>query len=184
MEVRSSRAEGRPSVSVFAEDRGPVPHVVEDDSEETWREYDACMAELDAELEKLRHTLSRLSTGSHTRLRDIEARFSEELSREVDVEDVMALVRTNGRVCPNPGIWRAMYMLLPLGNLRGRIERAPYPVDLREWNQTTDLQKQLRLREQLEWAQAQGALQRVRDYLAGLRESDWQHSVPMDWPRI
>ena len=185
MQVRSGRAAGgAPCVTVFAEDRGPLPLVVEDDSEEAWQEYDACCAALEAQLRQLRNTLDRAPAGSHARLRDIEARFTAELARGIDVDEVMALARRGRRVCPTPGAWRALYLLLPVVREGTRVLRAPYPVDLLEWHQTTDLQKQLRLREQLDWAQAHGGLERVRDFLAALRETDWVHAKPVDWPAI
>jgi hypothetical protein len=188
MEVHGSSVAGAvPWIPLFGEERGPLPQVVVDDSEAVWREYDASCAALDSQLQQLRAALARVATTApvqHARLRDIEARFSAELARGADVDEVMALARQGSRVCPKPGPWRALYLLLPIAREPADPRRAPLPVELREWQRTTDFQKQVRLREQLEWAQAHDGLQRVRDFLAALREADWHHSAPAEWPRI
>lgn len=184
MQAQGSYAQEWSFVSVFPEDRGPLPMVTEDDSEEAWREYDLCTAALDSRLRELRVTLSRMPPRSHERLRDIEARFTAELALEVGVDDVMSIARRNGRVCPNPGPWRLMYRLLPSAPRGVRLLRAPYPIELREWSESTDVHKQQRLREQLDWAHVHGALPRVRNFLSGLREDEWFHSEPASWPAL
>jgi hypothetical protein len=88
---------------------------------------------------------------------------------------LLALAAQNGRVCPKPPQWSRLFELLP--NVRrdgyGFIPSAP--LILGAWQESHDAQKCDRLREHLEWAEKNGALEKVHSYLASLGEHDWHH---------
>ena len=93
----------------------------------------------------------------------------------VTLADVLALAAEAGRICPKPDPWTRLYALLPETRRDGYGAIPAAPLVLDAWSATGDEQKLERLREHLAWAEQHGALERVHDYLASLRESDWHH---------
>ena len=89
--------------------------------------------------------------------------------------DVLALASVDGRVCPKPPAWSALYERLPDTRQDSYGAIPPRPLVLAAWAQTGDEQKRQRLIEHLEWAARHGALAAVFAFLAGLREDQWHH---------
>ncbi|HET8745071.1 MAG TPA: hypothetical protein VFM98_05675 [Ramlibacter sp.] len=87
------------------------------------------------------------------------------------VDDVLAIARSNNRVCPKPLVWQRLYDWLP----NKSEQLAPVPASRAEWDQLPPLQKRSRLREHIEWAAVQGVLQKVHDALKALPEQRWHH---------
>ena len=87
-------------------------------------------------------------------------------------------------MCPRPGPWPSLYPLLPQAREQGMLVRAPLPIGPELWDLTSDLRKQLALRAQIDWAQRHGALARLHDCLAALREQDWHHRPALLWPPV
>lgn len=87
------------------------------------------------------------------------------------VDDVLAIARSNNRVCPKPLVWQRLYEWLP--NKGEQLSRVPS--SRAEWDRLPPLQKRSRLREHIEWAAAQGLLQKVHDALKSLPEQRWHH---------
>jgi len=165
--------------------RTPVPPGVEDASEAAWRDYEACCAALDRRLARLRSSAAAQARELIRRAaqpRGGDAAAVRVPRRLVTVGQVLQLVRANGRVCPRPGPWHCVYLLLPEAHEDGRAVRAPMPVTFAAWDHTPDLRKQLTLRAQIDWAQRHGALVRLYDSLAALREQDWHHLPMLAWP--
>lgn len=151
---------------------GRVPPDMEDANEAAWRDYEACCATLDERLARLRataaaqaHQAIRRASGGRTPRRP-----------DVTADRVLRLARSHARVCPLPGPWRCLHLLLPAG--------APAPIPARAWDHTPDFEKQRRLREQIDWAARQGALTRLYDCLAALREQDWHRLPVLRWPAL
>ena len=90
---------------------------------------------------------------------------------EVTLDDVMAEIRRNNRVCPRPFAWKKLYDFLP----NKTAELTPVPVTVEEWNMTPPLQKRARLRQHIEWAAAHGVLKQVHRALVALPEDKWYH---------
>lgn len=164
-------------------DRGEVPRPVEDASEAAWREFDACWEALDR------------------RARDLPPAVAPELARPrgargaataaptrtgpaVTVDDVMRLARANDRVCPTRAAWMRLELLLRVLVPARPTDPAPAGLDAAEWDSTTDLQRGLRLREQLAWAHHHGGLHVAHEFLAALDEDDWHHHTPAEWPAL
>jgi hypothetical protein len=95
--------------------------------------------------------------------------------RSVTLDDLMLLARRNNRACPMPAQWAAFHRLLPSRAVEGRTLTAPVPVDGAAWSVTSAMQKRLRLRDQLEWAERVGALPAAYAFLSALTEEQWQH---------
>ncbi|HZY20171.1 MAG TPA: hypothetical protein VFE82_17000 [Ramlibacter sp.] len=162
-------------------DRGTVPAPVEDDSIAAWEEFEAC-TEAFERLPRPRRAVPALRPMAQ--LRVAEGEFLMTLTETLSADDVMRIARRNDRVCPLPAVWRKMYMLLPVARQGEQVSRAAFPLDRLSWQVTSDLNKRLRLREQIEWAQAHGGLRELRDFLLGLNESEWHHHAPDGWPQL
>ena len=92
----------------------------------------------------------------------------------ITLDQVMVLARRNNRACPVPAQWAAFHRLLSRHQPQGGVA-PPAPVDGPGWAATSPMQKRLRLRDQLEWAERTGVLTEVGGFLAGLTEQDWHH---------
>lgn len=91
------------------------------------------------------------------------------------LDAVMQLARRNNRACPLPEPWAALHRHLPPRLAGGKSYPAPAPVDGGAWGVTSAMQKRLRLRDQIEWAEREKGLQAVFEFLLGLREEEWHH---------
>jgi hypothetical protein len=90
---------------------------------------------------------------------------------EVTLDDALAEIRRNNRVCPQPSVWKKLYDYLP----NKTPQLVSLPATVQEWTMTPPLQKRARLRQHLEWAAAQGVLKQVHKALAALPEDTWHH---------
>jgi hypothetical protein len=90
---------------------------------------------------------------------------------ELTLDDVLAEIRRNNRVCPKPTVWKKLYDYLP--NKTSQLVEVPATVQ--EWTMTPPLQKRARLRQHIEWAAAQGVLKQVHKALVALPEEKWHH---------
>lgn len=161
-------------------DRGEVPPPLEDASEAAWRDFDACWEALDR---RVRESPRRVAPGAAPRpRRQPTPPIQVQAPAASQIDEVMRVARMNDRVCPSPAAWRRLHWLL--GALLQPARPGPAPADPIEWTRGTDLQKRLRLREQLAWAQVQGGLHVAHEFLLALGESDWHHHTPPDWPTL
>jgi hypothetical protein len=89
-------------------------------------------------------------------------------------ESLWAFCTANDRVVPKH--WDKFYKRL--SNTRqlpsGGWEPA-LPLILAAWHETTPIEKQLRFKEQIEWANIQGQIEEIGIYLRHLGEHDWYH---------
>lgn len=88
------------------------------------------------------------------------------------VDDVLAYVSQNRRVCPVLSRWRAM--MNPVGLISADVW-IPMPPLEREWHLLTDSNKRALLQRQVLAAAAGGALQLFAQHLHRLRETEWHH---------
>lgn len=91
------------------------------------------------------------------------------------IADAMAIARRNNRACPHPDQWSALHEVLLACALRSQRVPPLGPIAREEWAQVSALNKRLRLREQLTWAQGASCLDEVIALLASLDERDWEH---------
>ncbi len=96
--------------------------------------------------------------------------------RTVTLDEAMVMARRNNRACPVPAQWVAFHKLLPVRAAEnGRTLAPPPPVDGAAWAGTSPMQKRLRLRDQIEWAERTGALEAAYQFLVALPEDQWHH---------
>ena len=91
------------------------------------------------------------------------------------LEDALAEVKKNERVCPMPMQWRDLYEILPNKRRRGSGWEPSLPLILAAWHEAPALSKMMRLQEHLEWADSHGCLDEVMAYVQGLSEDQWLH---------
>lgn len=187
--------------SWFPDERPAVPPAVEDASDAAWAEWRDCSAAIDARLAQLKRTSARqMQQALHraSQARSAEAFLATELQAPdvvpapaapapvaapaLDAETVMRLARERHRVCPLPAAWRRLYMLLPAVHEDDLVRRAPLPLDSIEWPRASDFARQQRLREQIDWAEANGSLAPLHASLLRLPEADWHHLGELRWP--
>jgi hypothetical protein len=109
-----------------------------------------------------------LSTGTLTKNADAVGSSGAPLTADT----YMVIARRNNRVCPQPALWTRLYHLLE-GS--GYVDLPPPPVEPWIWTKLSHLQKRLRFREHIEWAERHGKLEQVARFTAALAESDWLH---------
>jgi hypothetical protein len=119
-----------------------------------WQEYDHKEAEMEAyfALEELRS-----SVGADDRTLDL----------------LLAFVHAKRRVCPQPRQWYTLWKMLPG---RERVEgswQPALPPILGAWRHTSDLGKQRRLREHIEYAAQHGVLRKVDAFLRDVAPNQW-----------
>lgn len=140
-------------------DLGPLPEVVESNSETTWRMFTELQAQESSRFLKTQpSSLAPLGdTPAHVR-------------RMVAVDEVMYEVRRYNRVCPVEQQWRLLDTLL-----REAGAEPPRALARSEYRKIPPLAKRSRVREQVEWAAHQGVLREVFSFLTSLSEADWVH---------
>lgn len=95
--------------------------------------------------------------------------------KALSLDEVMVVARRNNRACPLPPQWEAFHQLLPIRELHGHQLVAPQPITGPDWAAASPMQKRLRLRDQIEWAERTGALMAAYDFLLALPEEAWLH---------
>ena len=94
---------------------------------------------------------------------------------KVTLNEVMVMTRRNNRACPLLPQWVEFHKQLPMPLVAGRTLVAPPPTDGAAWNGTSPMQKRLRLRDQIEWADRFGTLAAAFEFLSALPEEQWHH---------
>lgn len=92
-----------------------------------------------------------------------------------NLEEVLAEVQKNKRVCPQPQRWQQLFDMLPDKQRKGSGWKPPAPLILAAWWDTPALSKMLRLREHIEWAASHGYIEEVSSFLRELTEDQWHH---------
>jgi hypothetical protein len=91
------------------------------------------------------------------------------------LESAMLVARRNNRVCPRPEQWDAFTQLLPpRKSVRGSMPPPAAPTGA-AWAVTPALTKRLCFREQIEWAERAGVLEKVMAFLQTMTEEEWLH---------
>ena len=93
-------------------------------------------------------------------------------ARNLSADLLMTAARRNNRVCPRPGPWSHLYEALE-GSRYDDLQ--PPPVEAALWPILSSLEKRVRFREHVLWAQRHGRLKRVAAFMQTLAEGDWLH---------
>ena len=91
------------------------------------------------------------------------------------LEGALLLARRNNRVCPRPERWDAFMQLLPPKKTARGTRQPPAPATGAAWAVTPPLTKRMCFREQLEWAEREGALEAVIPFMQSMSEEEWLH---------
>jgi len=92
-----------------------------------------------------------------------------------NLEEVLAEVQKNKRVCPQPQKWQQLFDMLPDKQRKGVGWEPALPFMLAAWCDTPAMSKMLRLREHIEWAASHCCLEEVSLFLRELPEDQWHH---------
>lgn len=92
--------------------------------------------------------------------------------RLLSVQSLMVLARRNNRACPAPAQWTQLYELL---GGEGQHDLQAPPLQPWVWPRLSGLQKRLRFREHVEWAERHGRLEQIARFMNALGEGDWVH---------
>lgn len=146
--------------------RTTAPTPLEDISDEAWKEFNALSSEINRQFEPTR-TLDEPAAPVPS------APPAPSRATRIELDDIMSLARRHNRVCPLPAAWAglrdALVPFAPAG------DPPPGPVDGDAWRVVPPMQKRLRLKDQLEWAERHRALETAWRYLEGLIEEEWLH---------
>jgi len=89
-------------------------------------------------------------------------------------ETLWSYCSSNRRAIPRD--WQKLYDMLV--NKRQKPSggwEPPLPLILAAWHVTSPLEKQLRFKEHIQWAESNGQLDQIGEYLRSLPEEDWYH---------
>lgn len=138
--------------SVLA-DLGPLPEVVESNSETVWQ------------------TFLQLHESQRAGFAETAPSTLTERRLGISVDDVMAEVRRFNRICPSEPNWSRLCAMLR--DAAGR--EPPPPLCGGEARNIPKLTKRIRVRDQVEWAAQNGALQVLAAFVGSLPEDEWIH---------
>jgi len=89
------------------------------------------------------------------------------------LEELIQYVQSEGRICPEPGKWHELWEILPDKKRISSGWQPPLPLILAAWDNTSGIEKILRLRQHIEYAAEKGILNIVDQYLRNLPNNDW-----------
>jgi hypothetical protein len=148
----------RTRTSVLA-DLGPLPEVIETNSETLWKMF----VELDEQ-----HTASFVKTVPSS-IGDLGSE-DRQPAGDLSVQVVMAEARRHNRVCPIATEWQRLHALLA-----SVAADAPPPMTGAELRRSPPLVRRIRMRDQVEWAAQHGLLRELFDFIESLPEDHWLH---------
>jgi hypothetical protein len=148
-------------------DLGPLPEVVESNTEASWRMF----LELEAQHAFGFRRTEPSSLGAESTGPSALGAESIETAPRMTVDEVMVEARRLNRVCPKDRLWQQLCALLheAVGTA------PPSPILAPESPRTPQLVKRARFREQVEWASRNGQLQLVFGFMKSLAEEQWTH---------
>lgn len=87
--------------------------------------------------------------------------------------DLLRYVRADGRICPQPPQWKALWEMLPDRRRTGSGWKPVPLLILAAWWNTSSLAKQQRFQEHIEHAAQHGALDAVGAFFRDLKPEHW-----------
>ncbi len=85
---------------------------------------------------------------------------------------LLAYVKENGRICPNPQEWLALWEMLPEKERIGTGWNPPLPLILAAWSEPAVF-KALRLEEHIRYASDHHDFEKIDEYLRNLKPNQW-----------
>lgn len=81
-----------------------------------------------------------------------------------------------GRFCPQPMYWDRLWQMLP--DRKQKVSGGwspPLPLILAAWDHAVGIEKMIRLRDHIQWADERSFVDEVDTYLRSLTEEQWYH---------
>jgi hypothetical protein len=147
--------------------RATAPAALEDISEDAWLEFQKLQQSREGQFAP-----TRPMTGIAPLTGDAP-QTARPAPGSVSVDQALQLTRRNNRVCPMPERWRDMFDLM--ASIAPGKALPPVVIDGAAWSVVPPMQKRIRLREQLEWAERLGLLDPVFRFLQDLPDEGWLH---------
>ena len=91
------------------------------------------------------------------------------------LDSLWAFCTSENRLVPQPEHWNKLFQMLKNTRQKPTGGWEPLPLILAAWHHSMPLEKQLRFKDHLQWANDQGQLQEVGKYLRSLKEYEWCH---------
>jgi hypothetical protein len=91
------------------------------------------------------------------------------------LDSAILMARRNNRVCPRPERWNELSKLLPARRTMRGNQAPPAAATGVAWAMTPSLTKRLCFREQIEWAEREGALEAIMTFMQAMSEEEWLH---------
>ena len=102
--------------------------------------------------------------------------IQNKIQQEVESFDTLwEFCTSNNRVCPMPPEWNDLYQILNNTKRVGTGYELPAPLILGAWGNTSNIEKQERLKIHIKWAEKQNQIKEVGKYLRKLPEDKWVH---------
>jgi hypothetical protein len=92
---------------------------------------------------------------------------------EITLYDLMAEIRKDNRVCPQPTRWLEFYRLLEEAAGGARLPSPPLVGSA--WAATPSIAKRMCFREQVEWTASHRCMNMAHLFLQSLKETDWHY---------
>lgn len=89
------------------------------------------------------------------------------------LKSLLQFVCQGGRICPQPNRWHELWEMLPDKSREDDGWSVPLPLILDQWDETTSLDKMLRLKQHIEYAAEKDILDDVEKFIRGLTKEDW-----------
>lgn len=179
----AARTPPDPFAPRFAGDRATAPGALEDLGDTAWQRFEELRQRSDRQFaptepgvrDKADTARAFQATQPMTQRPDQAPVRSTARRRTapLSLDDVMLVARKNNRACPMPAQWQALHDVLAGQRQQG--PAAPAPIDGSAWDAVSPMQKRLRLRDQIVWAERAGALAAVHAFLVALAEEQWLH---------
>jgi hypothetical protein len=91
--------------------------------------------------------------------------------------ELLEYCQKNGQICPQQQAWNRLWKMLPNRTQQPSGGWEPgLPLILHAWSDSSNLEKLLRLKEHIEWADIHDTIDMVDAYLRGLSEEEWFHA--------
>jgi hypothetical protein len=142
-------------------DRGPLPAVVDQDSERCWKLW--------AESQRFQSWQATQAFDEPSATRGVPAQAAPATTV---LEAVLHSATWHNRVCPRRVLWMRLLELIGVdAAAKGEVLRLAGAA----WRETSDLHKRALLRKQVYWAAEHERLPRVQTLFAAMQEMDWHH---------
>ena len=144
-------------------DRGPLPAVVDQDSERCWKLW----AESQRSCFEVWQATQAFDETSATNGVPDQAPPATSF-----LEAVMHLATWHNRVCPRRVLWMRLVELI---GLDAAAKEEVHRLAGAAWRESSDLHKRALLRKQIYWAAEHQRLPRMQTMFAEMQEKDWHH---------